>query len=251
MSTYWTRHYILPIKLINMISSALNKFLWHGDPFSRKLIPISFYKLFDAKKYGGLGITNIFQWNKAAISVYFNKIFAADKNLWSQWINHNLIGKRNFWIMTIRQNCSWSWRCILKLWETFIPFIQCNYVLIKGLSYWHSPWAKQGLILCTLVDYNLRRNSGISEEARVDEFIHDDCIILPYSSSFQLRNLWNLITSNSIKNNDNVLIWSGKGKNHSIRLVYNYSVKIVPSFPGTQEFGKLHVMQKKTCCCGK
>lgn len=45
ITTYWSRHYILPTKLIKMITTALNKFLWHGDPFSRKMIPISLIKL--------------------------------------------------------------------------------------------------------------------------------------------------------------------------------------------------------------
>jgi hypothetical protein len=218
MTTYWTRHYILPAKLINMITSALNKFLWHGDPFSKKLIPISFNKLFDSKKHGGLGITNICQWNRAAISVYYNKIFTTDNNLWSQWVNHNLIGRKNFWTMSIPQSCSWSWRCILKLRETFIPLIQCNHDLIKDLSFWHSPWSKQGLILSSIVDYNLRNISGIAEQAKVVDFIHDGSLVLPYTSSFQLRQLWNIISSYPTMSSDNVLVWSGK--TFSINLVY-------------------------------
>lgn len=94
MTTYSTRHYIMLIKLINMVTSAINKFLWHGDPFSRKLIPISFHKLYYDKKYEGLGIINLHLWNKVANSVYFNMFFLADDCLWSQWVNHNVIVKK-------------------------------------------------------------------------------------------------------------------------------------------------------------
>lgn len=129
------------------------------------------------------------------------------------------------------QSCSWTWRNILKLRETFLPYIQCNYAVIKGLSFWNSPWAKPGLNLSSIVDYNLRRSSGISEDAMVEEYIHDGAIVLPFSSSFQLWSLWNTITNSQLTNSDNALIWSTKLNCHSIKLVYQLFCKSDTVFP--------------------
>lgn len=126
MISYWSRHYILPAKLISMVNSALARFLWHGDPFSKKLIPISFWKAQLPKNLRGLGITNIKTWNKAAISTYFDNLLSCSPDQWTQWVLNNLIRGKNFWAMQIPPNASWSWCNILKLRSTFLPLIQCN-----------------------------------------------------------------------------------------------------------------------------
>lgn len=229
MTTYWSRHYMLPIKLIDMITSALNKFFWHGDPFSKKLIPFAFHKLYDDKKLGGLGITNLCMWNKAAMSTYFERLFSNEKGLWAQWIHSNMIGSKDFWTMSIPQSCSWSWRNILKHRLTFKKFIQCNWRTCTNLSFWHSPWAKPGLILSEVVDYNVMLNSGIPQSALVADYFHDDALELPYSSSPTLRELWHEITNCYRFTGDKALQWMGK--EHSIKVVYNLLMSPRQPFP--------------------
>lgn len=54
MTVYWSRAFILPIKLIKMIRRALSNFFWHGTVFSNKLSPCAFSKLEQPKSRGGL-----------------------------------------------------------------------------------------------------------------------------------------------------------------------------------------------------
>lgn len=98
--------------------------------------------------------------------------------------------------MQSHQNSSWSWRNNLKLKGTFLPFIQRNYKVIKKLSFWHSLWEKLGLILSEVVDYNLRMNFGIPDSTVVDDCLHGDKLVLPYTSSVILRLLWSEISMN-------------------------------------------------------
>lgn len=121
--------------------------------------------------------------------------------------------------MQSHQNSSWSWRNNLKLKGTFLPFIQRNYKVIKKLSFWHSPWEKLGLILSEVVDYNLRMNFGIPDSTVVDDCLHGDKLVLPYTSSVILRLLWSEISMNFKVSGDNPISW--KEKVHSIKHVYN------------------------------
>lgn len=74
-----------------MINPSVNRYLWHGDPFSSKTIPIAFKNIQLPKKYGGLGILNIKLWNSAAMSRYFNLLLSQNANLWANWVKSNLI----------------------------------------------------------------------------------------------------------------------------------------------------------------
>jgi hypothetical protein len=44
-------------------------------------------------------------------------LFASSGSLWVAWVKDNLLKGKNFWSVSIPQNCSWSWRMILKLRE--------------------------------------------------------------------------------------------------------------------------------------
>lgn len=226
MCLYYARILILPYKLLNMINSALTHFLWHGNPYSRKLVPIAFKALCCLYQHGGLGIMNIKIWNHAALSSRVDKIFRYDSNLWDAWTRTHLIKSNTFWKMSIPSYCSWSWRNILHNKSACIPIFQSRMRIRKEIFFGYDPWVKQGVILADLININLRHTSGIAEKASVDHFWSDGEINLPYSSSYLVRNVWNIIQTNTYNATDNHTLWNGK--EHVVKTVYKLLLHNTP-----------------------
>lgn len=59
MEVIWLRTFVLSTKSIQMIQSAMLRFVWHGSIHSIKLIPCSFSKLEYSKSKGGPGTKNM------------------------------------------------------------------------------------------------------------------------------------------------------------------------------------------------
>lgn len=105
MMTYFSRLFILPKKLITMLNMTFNHFLWHVNPFSKKLIPIAYPKLLLPLKQGGLGIINLELWNQTAASHYVNLILNKSDSLWAQWNIHYNLKNNNYWNMVESPDC--------------------------------------------------------------------------------------------------------------------------------------------------
>lgn len=231
MTTYWSRHYILPKKLIGMINRALARFLWHGDPNMKKIVPIALHKIQLPKRVGGLGIQNLKIWNIAAMSKYYDLLLSGSGNLWAGWVRKNLIGRKNFWSMDIPASASWSWRNILKLRSTFLPLLRCNPVASPDLQFWKEPWADYGLILSDVLSTALQCQTGIPFTARVADYFCDGVISLPHTSSAIVRDVWNSIESRNYDQADRHVTWKTGAGLHSIKDIYNLLIPQHEPFP--------------------
>lgn len=251
MTTYWTRHYILPMKLISMIKRAMNRFLWHGDPFSTKLIPIAFSKIQIPKKHGGLGITDIKLWNIAAMGRYIDLITTHSKTLWAVWIRSNVIKRRNFWTLTPQPTSSWSWRCILNLRHHFLPLIKCNPCTGISLSFWNDPWSNYGTILSAIIPYNLRMQTGIPATATVEEFITNSTVQLPHTSSPLVREIWNSITSNQYSPDSIRVCWGSSKYPFSTSRVYQSLMDLTEIFPWSSRIWNGYGSMRNNFCLWK
>jgi hypothetical protein len=231
MCVYYARVFILPAKLISMINSALNHFLWHGNPFSLKMIPIAFGKICCPQEKGGLGIINIKNWNFAMLSSRIDKLSRKDGNLWSSWCRHYLIRHSNFWCMSASSDCSWTWRNILRGRPLFLPMVQQRMKEINKVSFWFDPWSAKGVILANIIDYDMRRSTGIGNNATLARYWADDSVSLPNSSSAVITGVWTDIHNTTYKLSPIHMTWNDR--EHSIKTVYKAldSSMHFPSFP--------------------
>lgn len=170
MCAYYARIFILPAKLISMINSALNHFLWHANPFSKKMIPIAFSHICCSYKKGGLRIINIKSWNFATQSARIDKLLRHDNNLWASWCRNYLIRDSHFWLITPPSDCSWFLRNILRGRDSFLPVVQRRMKDIGNISFWYDPWPAKIVILANVIDYETRVVSGINGNASVDRY---------------------------------------------------------------------------------
>lgn len=96
---YWARSMIPPMKLMQLVRSAMIRFFWTGSVHNRKLMPCSYTKIENPMKLGGLGVINPRRWNQAAISTHFDAIINKKDTIWVKWI----------WQHTLRPNIFGVW----------------------------------------------------------------------------------------------------------------------------------------------
>lgn len=220
-TTYWSRTFILPKKLIHMIRKVMCNFLWFGSIHSNRLKPFNFCKVETKKSMGGLGIINIRNWNTAAFSLHLDNLLNSKNNIWVSWTKKHHLSRKNFWCMDIAQGSSWTWRSVLNLRPKLLPHIKHIASSCGTVSFWNDPWARNGLILSKTMTYNQIIQTGIPSDAKAKEFICDGAISLPYSSNQLTRQLWQEISRQQYPNipYDRVP-WSPDLVEHSISKIY-------------------------------
>jgi hypothetical protein len=68
-----------------------------------------------SKKEGGLRLKSLEAWNQTSMLRHVWSQFARSGSIWVAWDKDNYLRRKSFWSVDIPQNCSWSWRKILKL----------------------------------------------------------------------------------------------------------------------------------------
>ncbi|VFQ58399.1 unnamed protein product [Cuscuta campestris] len=65
--TFWSRIFILPKKVLKRINDLCRNFLWNATAEYKKSPYVQWENICIPKKIGGLGIRNMYLWNKATI----------------------------------------------------------------------------------------------------------------------------------------------------------------------------------------
>ena len=175
MCVYYFKLFIIPNKVINMLNRAFNHFLWHGNIYSTKLIPIAYKKITFPFKMGGLGIINLKLWNIATASHHVNRLLSNNVGLWEVWNRQYNLKGGNFWTMEVNKDASFLWKRLMANRRHYLPMVQCNIMN----SFWYSPWSAPGKILSHFTDNNLIYNSGIPLNANANSLFINEVLHLP------------------------------------------------------------------------
>jgi hypothetical protein len=142
---FWSRVFILPKKTIKLLEQKLNRFLWCGKD-TRAKAKVAWDKVCVPKKEGGLGIKKLDIWNQASMLHHVWTLFARSGSLWVAWIENNLLKWRSFWQVSIPQNCSWSWRKLLKLRSIAKQFLSFKVGDGRKIFLWYDVWHPEGCL---------------------------------------------------------------------------------------------------------
>ncbi|OVA19562.1 Reverse transcriptase zinc-binding domain [Macleaya cordata] len=111
-------------------------------------------------------------------------------SLWVAWITKNLIKNRNFWSLSIPNDCSWSWRRILGDRHLARNLIIHRIGDGTTTKFWLDPWHPEG-ILANRFPHALRYDSILHREALVSTCISNFSWNIP---EHLVNNLGNITT---------------------------------------------------------
>lgn len=141
-----SRVFILPKKVIKLIEQKLNRFLWSGKD-SKANAKVAWEKVCVPKKEGGLGIKRLEVWNQTCMLYHVWTLFARSGSLWVAWVEENLLKRESFWQVAIPQNCSWSWKKLLKLRSIAKQFLSFKVGDGSKIYLWFDSWHPDGYLL--------------------------------------------------------------------------------------------------------
>ncbi|XP_062167062.1 uncharacterized protein LOC133873362 [Alnus glutinosa] len=147
LQVFWSRIFILPLKIIRLLEQKLNRFLWNGnDSYARA--KVAWDKVCFPKKEGGLGIKNMAIWNQAAMLKHIWSLFAQAGSLWVAWVDKNWLKGRSFWEISIPK----SYGYLMDIYG-FRPVYDAGSCIDAKLSSiikrgeWHWPYARFDLLV--------------------------------------------------------------------------------------------------------
>lgn len=112
IQTYWALVFLLPKKILSMITSVYRIFLWTGsNKYSRRAL-VAWDILCQPKSTGALNLLNFFMWNKAAICKLLWCVAKKKEALWVQRIHHFYIKGRDLANISSPKQASWLVRRI-------------------------------------------------------------------------------------------------------------------------------------------
>jgi hypothetical protein len=73
-------------------------------------------------------------------------LFARFGSIWVAWVRENLLKGRSFWRVSIPQNCSWSWRKILKLRDIAKNLVKFEVGNGDNINLWLDSWHPSSIL---------------------------------------------------------------------------------------------------------
>ncbi|KAK4726976.1 hypothetical protein R3W88_031893 [Solanum pinnatisectum] len=113
MQGFWSQIFLMPKKVLKKIESMCKRFLWNGDKEGKGKALIVWETLCWPKAAGGLNITDMYVWNKAAILKHMWNLCKKKDKLWIVWVHTFYLKGRDPWEVDIKQ-ASWMVKKILK-----------------------------------------------------------------------------------------------------------------------------------------
>ncbi|XP_074303034.1 uncharacterized protein LOC141637456 [Silene latifolia] len=96
-------------------AGRLVNFLWTALDNDKGSTLVSWDQICQAKKHGGLGVTDIIHWNKAALGKYIWWLAQKKDHLWVKWV-HSVYIKSGDWLSyQPKSNGSWAWRKLCRI----------------------------------------------------------------------------------------------------------------------------------------
>ncbi|XP_019248423.1 PREDICTED: uncharacterized protein LOC109227679 [Nicotiana attenuata] len=113
MQTYWAQIFILPKKVVQLITSVCRTFLWTGSCEASRKALVSWESLCMPRSAGGLKLIDYTLWNRAAICKLIWAVSTRKESLWVQWIHGYYVKNKEIEFMKTPTQACWLVRKIL------------------------------------------------------------------------------------------------------------------------------------------
>ena len=207
---YWSMFLFLPNHILKRINSMVFKFLWGGyyKPTGRCHHKVSWLDCCHPTLEGGLGIKNIYEWNKSAILFQFWRLVQPNaSSIWVQWFQKSLLKNKGIWTAGLPYKCAWGVRKIFNCRDKAIEFIKYHIGRHSIFKFWHDPWIRQKPLLVQF-DRMLVSNFESNLSAEIRDFQQNGNWVLPTSNYLDCVELRRRISEVQLNDSD-YITWEG------------------------------------------
>jgi hypothetical protein len=142
LPTYYLSLFPVPMSVANRIEKIQRDFLWGGMGDEKKLHLVSWNQVCRPLRAGGLGIRNIFKFNKALLGKWLWRYATEREALWYKVIKEKYEEQDGGW-------CSKEvsgtfgvglWKHIRRGWDMFAQNVRFEVGLGSKILFWHDTW---------------------------------------------------------------------------------------------------------------
>ncbi|GKV47540.1 hypothetical protein SLEP1_g54437 [Rubroshorea leprosula] len=157
------------------------------------------------KTEGGLGVKQLASWNRAALCKYIWLICKKQQDLWVQWAQVVLLKGESIWKVKLPNDCSWSWKQILKMRTSIKDQVWVQIGDGRQTSLFYDLWLEGGRI-CDLVQVREElmawgHGSVVAKWWNAGAWHMPDSFVRKYPSLAQL------ISSKSLQDREDKVVW--------------------------------------------
>ncbi|XP_060185527.1 uncharacterized protein LOC132614990 [Lycium barbarum] len=113
MQTYWAHIFLLPKKIISIVTSGCRTFLWTGSNNCSRKALVAWEKICRPKTAVGLNVIDILTWNRAAICKLLWPVEQKKDKLWVLWVHTFYIKSQDLSQMETPKQACWLLRKVI------------------------------------------------------------------------------------------------------------------------------------------
>ncbi|KAK1409431.1 hypothetical protein QVD17_35957 [Tagetes erecta] len=148
LPTYYFSLYKAPAKIIDILEAKRRRFFWGGKEDTKNIAWVAWDQITRPKKYGGLGLTPLKEFNIALLSKWWWRFKTEEKHLWRSLINSIHCTNRSWPALPHKKHLTGTWNSIARIENSLglkgIDLTQ----LIRGqigsgtsIRFWLDAWA--------------------------------------------------------------------------------------------------------------
>lgn len=212
ITTFWCSTFILPKACIAKINSMCSTFLWKGDVECRNNARVAWDVVCLTKEQGGLGVKDLFIWNKACSLRLIWMLFFRPESVWVCWFKEVILkgNVTNYWTTRPKQSYSWLANKLLKLRDVAYPLIRLCVQNGQTGRFWIDNWSPFGRLETYLDAANSRL--GIRENATISSLFRYGVWRVPPARSDHQLDVISFLTTVSLNTEDDYHEWVVNGK---------------------------------------
>ena len=205
IQVYWSSLFILPCSIIAKIEGILSAFLWKGTSMAHVGAKVAWKSICYPLTEGGLGITNLKTWNKAATLKHIWRLLVDKDSLWTIWVTTVLLRNKSFWHVNVPSTASWSWRKILQSREWCRGLFTICIGNGSSTSLWYDYWLPDGQRIIDILPLRTLTSTGLSWTSMVSHIIHNGGWNFPDIPG--LQSTWGAINFGPHPDREDQYIW--------------------------------------------
>ncbi|GAB2268310.1 hypothetical protein Dimus_038709 [Dionaea muscipula] len=120
---YWSQIFLISKVVARKVESLCRAFIWAGNALSKHKALVKWDEVCVGKKYGGLDIMRIGEWNSTNLFKLVWDLANKTDGLWIKWIHSRYLKMHSIWEVSCRVDDTWSWKALLRTRDLLLPFV--------------------------------------------------------------------------------------------------------------------------------